>query len=418
MTPFKKQFAFEDKKAKLIDGTEFLPLRDAIRRWYTARGNGPQIWNYDFEILYELPRCQFLLVEYGPCDPELKWQGWFRRRSLIWEADSTPHAGFLDPALAYDLFLAKFPEEELPESLRQFEEEYPAEYQPLSVDCEEAVRPLEYWVKQRQLRTTVAMPAKFATTHEGAVTIYLALLRFRQLARLWRHGGAFPNYVSLERITEYLCGNYVIANGVSSAESENVKRARLPKLGWPEGLEEVGQCLAGIAEFMEPPLRCLQFRMLPSTSPHRPTPTELQIAQDDLRARMPYLEKCLDVLGELLNDADIVEEMQLREKEWAAASLEHCKEVERPNDRFRMCDFRAYRAYRYALANMRAKAEPSDKDVYEWLKQYGCEWYYPGEELPKYETWVRYRDYARSAIKRTKHDPLDESNGKGGLGPQ
>jgi|GEM_PF-3540892 len=403
MAELLKEFAFEEFELELKDGTRFSPLRDAISRnskgWSTQAGMDV----YRFLIVYELPRSQFILAEYSPCTKQIERRGAFRRKVEFWEAPHPPRAEPIELAEAYNLFIVHWPEQPLPEPLKVFEASLPLVDAPANT----SVRPLEYWSKPH-LPIRLTVPAHVAATLDNAASLFIALLRFNQLLRMWTDIQVFPNLTLLHSLTGQLLGVYPVDPKHWPEGKKMPKAVTILDLPWPEHLQDVKRCLEGVRLALAEPLWCFACRMLPADSPYRPSWDELEIAIAELRSRANPLEQLLGYLEQSIGFAEMIEEMRLRDAEHEAL---HGDPVDRrragDQEPYRPSDLKVYATWRYALASMQVgdkSIRPSD--AYKWLTEYGCGAEFGDYQLPEYENWRRQLNRVRNFIKRTGYDPL------------
>jgi hypothetical protein len=405
MANITKEFVFEDSPQTLADGTQVLLLRDAIQRWEVCWPAGGQVYYFNFLILYEFPLSRFLLVQYGPCWPESTAKRWFKVQEAIWTSDALPQGEFIEAAEAYDAFRRYWPDQPLPVSLQVYAKSVPPPEPP--TDDAAPLRPLEHWSRSKKLRADLMIPAQAAATLSWASALILSLWRFNQLARMWSADEPFPNGVLLQTLSDSLYGRYPNSSGEDPNGAKANKWLDVRELPWPEHLEDAGKCVEVIAELLEPPLRCLQFRFLPVGSVHRPSRTELAVAYHELKSRSIALDECLEHLEHHLNRADRFEELQLREEEWLAEHPDDAQSGKKSGqERCRPADLRALESWRYALDNMNTTDAPPARTVYAWLKEHGYQHIYGKLPFPKFLSWQRYMNRAKDIIRKTGYDPL------------
>jgi hypothetical protein len=403
MTNITKEFVFEDSPVRLRDGTEFVPLRDALARFKKGWSTQEGMESFRFLILYELPRGHFILAEYTPCTKQVEHRGALRRRCEIWKAPNTPRAEAIEHAEAYDLFNLHWSEHELPEVLKAFETSLP----PAPAADTVSARPLEYWEKLRP-PLQVDLPAHLAARLEYAVAMFFGLWRFKQLLRMWTDVQVFPNLTLMESLTSQLLGAYPVDPNHWPKGKKPPKTVNIKDLPWPEHLSDVGTCLGVIRQFFAGAMRCFACRLLPPDAPSRPSWDELHIAIAELRSLAGPLEQVLPHLEQSIALAENLEEMRLRESEYRALRGQTAEIGRVANaEPCRPSDLRAYASWLYALDNL----PPDDirpSDAYRWLKENGC-----GPEgldyvLPEYESWRRQVNRVRQSIKLTGFDPLGQ----------
>jgi hypothetical protein len=283
----KAEFSFELHPVPLDDGTSFDPRRDTIRGWIESDAIG----RLESRVLYELHSGEFVLV--------LHDQG-----RLVGAKRSS------DREAALFLTCLQVP---LPAKLRQLMQS--GEW----LKSGREPRPLSHWQSLGPITCELDINAHEVKIAEFVANVVACGIELVHAVR----DHAYKSDKEYSEIRGALVGTLYASFPVDPSKwwgrQDRVPPARVSilELQWPLGTDPIQNVVREMHELLAPPLACICFTGRRIDNPTAPTYEETQIAEEELRKKIPELER-------------LIVELRSEHGRWTSGAIGKQLEEERP----------------------------------------------------------------------------------------